>query len=924
MALQLAQPNQDEKEVCKYCRLQYPATEGRWHREAFECRHCAASLKALYRNLGELPEDFKQLSSEETTKFFADLAQQRTELAKDKSCSWTTVRASLVTTLAEKRTTTFKQELEGKFLPLSVWEKQGFDTDKVKNCPKEENEVLGDLYCVPIKTISWSETVEKVRQTLLDQERQATAKKQAKGKNKTAEDLDLPAPASASKEEKPQDFAKQNKRTYQQNAKLNALAAKSLGSLTTQQSSLEKLLAKFVGDKHGCMQTAEQGQQELQPLSLPYDAAELKVLLQQVLVVRDIRAGLAKGKRKPDEAGLLQSSGSRTSAGRDMVECDSPGLDDEGLGFFLDTEPSKPRPLFFDKTDSPQPVACRGQKLTTKQHKYKVRTNVLLDSCRSIQHRLSVELEQKMRDHVQVLEKVQQFILAFETGSEPVFIYTIKTLKNITCDAASCLEFANQCRQILSVVREDGKGSRTASMLMLADHEGMRALSGWKGSSGYRPCFKCANVVSLGGARPASFVDIANSDITRLRPLSHADLCEIRQKLDSLSSTTTKLQEAEKLLGWKLEELSKSFLASPALSGWAELEDCAVDAMHAYWSNGVVAQELGLWYTALLDNSDVNLGHVHAYVKAGWTACPAAGTAMPQVCGYFSEHLWKKGHDFRGDARMCLVALPLCVRFGEEILRGNVLSLDAVLDSLLALNRVCICILRSKADVSHSTNLLGLQADHMRRFDLAHGRQHRPKMHFGLHIREQCARWHRLVDCFACERKHRAFKQVASNVRNLTQFNKSCLLELATGDIHADVHSSDATLQGATVDCPDLAAVLSCSTSPKLAKTACSHGLTAKSEDYFVLSPELAVLVWGALAVSAQSKTLQPGSFLLVEPLIAASINRNAREDGCTEWHPSDKPLALLDIANLSRVHQVSFARKTRNADGQVVVSLLH
>ena len=257
MALQLAQPDQNEKEVCKYCRLEYPATEGRWHREAFECRHCAASLKALYRNLGELPEDFKQLSSEETTKFFADLALQRTELAKDKSCSWSTVRASLVTTLAEKRTTTFKQELEGKFLPLSVWENQGFDTEKVKNCPKEESEVLGDLYCVPIKTISWSETVEKVRKTLLDQERQATAKKQAKGKNKTAEDLDLPVPASASKEEKTEDFTKLNKRTYQQNAKLNALAAKSLGSLTTQQTSLERLLGKFAGDKDACMHASD-------------------------------------------------------------------------------------------------------------------------------------------------------------------------------------------------------------------------------------------------------------------------------------------------------------------------------------------------------------------------------------------------------------------------------------------------------------------------------------------------------------------------------------------------------------------------------------------------------------------------------------------------------------------------------------------
>ena len=86
----------------------------------------------------------------------------------------------------------------------------------------------------------------------------------------------------------------------------------------------------------------------------------------QVLLVREIRAALAKGKRKPDEACLQQSSGSRSSAYLVAVECDSPGLEDEGLGFFLDTEPSKPRPFFFDKTDSPQPLASQRQSLTTK------------------------------------------------------------------------------------------------------------------------------------------------------------------------------------------------------------------------------------------------------------------------------------------------------------------------------------------------------------------------------------------------------------------------------------------------------------------------------------------------------------------------------------------------------------------------------
>ena len=162
------------------------------------------------------------------------------------------------------------------------------------------------------------------------------------------------------------------------------------------------------------------------------------------------------------------------------------------------------------------------------------------------------------------------------------------------------------------------------------------------------------------------------------------------------------------------------------------------------------------------------------------------------------------------------------------------------------------------------------------------------------------------------------FKHVTCNVTG------RAFAKMATGDAGSDVASCEPTLEGATRERPDLAAVLSCSFPPRLAKKACFAGLTAQSGDYFMLSPELAVLALGGLAVSAQSTTLQPGTFLLVEPLIAASINRNTRDDGRTEWHPSDKPLALLDVTALSRVHQVSFVRESRNADGQLVVSLLH
>ena len=47
------------------------------------------------------------------------------------------------------------------------------------------------------------------------------------------------------------------------------------------------------------MSSSRQGQQELQPLSLPYDAAELKVLLQQVATTaKVVKTALPKAEPK--------------------------------------------------------------------------------------------------------------------------------------------------------------------------------------------------------------------------------------------------------------------------------------------------------------------------------------------------------------------------------------------------------------------------------------------------------------------------------------------------------------------------------------------------------------------------------------------------------------------------------------------------
>ena len=53
------------------------------------------------------------------------------------------------------------------------------------------------------------------------------------------------------------------------------------------------------------------------------------------------------------------------------------------------------------------------------------------------------------------------------------------------------------------------------------------------------------------------------------------------------------------------------------------------------------------------------------------------------------------------------------------------------------------------------------------------------KMHLAIHLADQCKMWGKLLDCFCCERKHRAYKSYAhSNLARLGGYARSILLKL--------------------------------------------------------------------------------------------------------------------------------------------------
>ena len=103
-------------------------------------------------------------------------------------------------------------------------------------------------------------------------------------------------------------------------------------------------------------------------------------------------------------------------------------------------------------------------------------------------------------------------------------------------------------------------------ILILGDHEGQRAVGGQKGASGYKPCWRCVNVLGAHRSVPPGYVDITATDPTAFVPQTTDGVQNIRTHLVTCRNKT-ELQEHEKLLGWSLKALNASVLTSPSLAG---------------------------------------------------------------------------------------------------------------------------------------------------------------------------------------------------------------------------------------------------------------------------------------------------------------------------------------------------------------------
>ncbi|CAL1126190.1 unnamed protein product [Cladocopium goreaui] len=225
-----------------------------------------------------------------------------------------------------------------------------------------------------------------------------------------------------------------------------------------------------------------------------------------------------------------------------------------------------------------------------------------------------------------------------------------------------------------------------AKVSLVADADGLRLLTGCKGSSALKPCFLCQNVLN-GHDKVQNHVHISCCDVHACHLQTQDNLIQIQRHLETLLSRKER-EEAEKLLGWHLHALSASILVQEDLRNWIPLSSLRYDPMHCFLANGIVPQELGLWYNALLDKTSCDIDTVRRYVLQCWTASKESTLDINKI---FTQERWQKERDFRGDASEALSVLPLMVAFSWEVILPDFPAMLPHCECLTALLALICC-----------------------------------------------------------------------------------------------------------------------------------------------------------------------------------------------------------------------------------------
>ena len=172
----------------------------------FICRSCNCIATMLNKKLDMSNVPLKDMPEETQQQFWRTCAAT---CLKGDRFSYSKIKALITETCVQQRLSSSTATVSTESLPLSVWKSRGFDVVAIEEkAEKEHHPIFGDVYKVPLKTVTRAEVESNVRQMMLKAERTLKRKSIASSSSSQAppaqdagiicvDDFDLSEPEAA-------------------------------------------------------------------------------------------------------------------------------------------------------------------------------------------------------------------------------------------------------------------------------------------------------------------------------------------------------------------------------------------------------------------------------------------------------------------------------------------------------------------------------------------------------------------------------------------------------------------------------------------------------------------------------------------------------------------------------------------------------
>ena len=325
--------------------------------------------------------------------------------------------------------------------------------------------------------------------------------------------------------------------------------------------------------------------------------------------------------------------------------------------------------------------------------------------------------------------------------------------------------------------------------ILIADMDGLRSSLCLKGSAGIKPCLQCLNVVKKdSGLDPAEYPSISEASMNKFQLATNRDIWDLADALRRLvedGATKSTVSKFEKASG--LVYFSDGLFFADQIRKCLPPSGVCVDAMHAYFSNGVASWEIALCFSAVQKYTSWTWEKMKdAALTSRWTGPKCSKHCLSSyVKSLFSEKCFTETV-YKGQATQTESLVPLLVYYLVEGC-SSVENLQPYLSSFLDLAACCAELRKlryqwNKVSPADMVPLQRAQEIHQRSFvtcysvDLV-----KPKHHHRMHVPQAFIKMSLALQCETHESKHRNYKHgLAERMKSTSQdgFQKSMLPRL--------------------------------------------------------------------------------------------------------------------------------------------------